>query len=375
MKQTIALVFLIYLSGLRPAIARDNPKGAGIGIEANFMRGQIYKHTANFKLPVSDNVNAYELNFLQQTYGKKPWHQRHGYPLVGVGITLTDYGMNDIYGKCIGIAPVLQLPLARYRNFEWTFKVAMGLGYITEKFERIPGWDTVNNAIGSHINNYTLFATDIRYRINKHWDVQAGLNFSHASNASFRRPNLGYNTYGWHIGLRYFPVTSQPERLVQELEPLRNRWLVQARFGIAGVEMTTADGPLYPVYMVSLYGSKRYLSKNKAFAGLDYTYNTNMYAFFRNNEVFIGKERSESWRSSAFIGNEFLMGRVGLYLQLGFYVKNYYQSKYWYYQKLGFNIYILQKEKGILKELFASTYLKAHGTEAEFAEFGIGFGF
>lgn len=322
-----------------------------------------------------DLVTSYELNFVQQTYGRKAWHKRHGYPLIGLGLTITDYGNNAIYGQCIGLYPTLQLPIVRYKNFEWTLKLGMGFGYITKRYERYPAWDTINNAIGSHINNFTTFSTDLRYRINERWDVQAGLNFSHASNASFRKPNLGINTYGARIGLRYFPFGSKPVRVERDDAPLKNRWLAQARLGLAGVEGTAPDGPLYPVYMASVYASKRYLGKNKAFAGIDYAYNSNVYAFLRNSEQKQGEEGKYSWRSTVFFGNEFLMGRVGLHLQLGFYLKNTFNSDNLYYEKLGFNLYILQREKGILKELFATTLLKAHGTEAELGEFGIGFGF
>jgi len=353
----------------------QNKSWAGFGIEANVMGGKIYKHTENFKAPVPDLTRAFELDFVQQTYGKKAWEQRRNYPVVGFGITYTDYGIDSIFGKCVSIYPYLQLPILKGKRLEWTFRTGFGFGYITKHYERAPSWDTLNNAIGSHLNNYTVFATDVRLHVNKHWDVQIGGNFSHISNASIRTPNLGINFYGVHVGLRYFPVTSKPEKIVRKMAPLKNRWLAQARIGIAFKENSQPDGPLYPIYIVSAFASKRYRSKNKVFAGLDYSYHNEIFAFLKNNEIDPGREKQHSWKSSVFIGHEFLFGRVGIVLQLGVYLKQAYLTNDPYYEKLGGNLYLLQREKGVLKELNASVLLKTHQTQAEFAEFGLGLGF
>ena len=269
----------------------------------------------------------------------------------------------------------MQIPVIKKGQFEWTFRAAFGLSYISRLYQRAPYWDTINNAIGSPFNNYSFFSTDVRYRINEHWDIQAGFNFSHISNASLRLPNKGINMYGTHVGVRYFPATSRPALISDELSPLKNRWLVQARLGISAIETRAIDGPLYPVYLASIYASKRYLSKNKAFAGIDYSYHSSIYAFLKNNEILPGEEKAHSWKSAVFIGNEFLYGRVGIHLQLGVYIRQAELKLDPYYQKLGMNVYAIQREQGILKELFFSCLLKTHKAQAELVEMGIGAGF
>ncbi len=350
-------------------------KWDGMGLEANFSVGKIFRHSKKFPTQLPDVVTSYELNALFQTYGKQDWHQRRRYPLVGFGMTVTNYGVDSIFGKCISIYPNLQLPLVHYKNFEWTLRAGFGLGFVTKRYERTPSFDTINTAIGSRMNNYSIFATDIRYRINNHWDVQIGANFSHVSNAALRTPNLGINVYGAHAGVRYFPTNSQPEKIKRDVQPLKNRWLVQARLGFAAKEAAAPDGPVYPTYLVTLYASKRYWSKNKVYAGLDYSYHTNMYTFLRNNEILPGEEKANSWKSAVIVGNEFLLGHVGIVLQLGFYVKNYYLPEDFFYQKLGGSFYLIQREEGFLKELCANIFLKTHKNEAELVEVGIGAGF
>lgn len=367
------LVTVLLMCCLHSAYAQDT--WAGMGLETNIIRGQILRHSKKSPKQLPDAVTGIELNALFQTYGTKDWQQRRNYPLVGFAIMYTDYGVDSVYGKCISIYPNLQIPILKYKNFEWTVKASFGLGLVTRPYERAPSFDTFNTAIGSHFNNFSLFATDIRYRINKHLDVQAGGTFFHVSNAAFRTPNLGINTYGWHAGLRYFPTNSNPERIKKELTPLSNRWMAQLRLGIAAREALAPDGPMYPVYIVSAFASRRYMSKNKVFAGLDYSYHTNMYTFLRNNEIFPGEEKANSWKSAVIVGNEFLYGRVGLLFQLGFYIKNYYLPEDFFYQKLGGNLYLYQAEEGLLKEVSASILLKTHKFEAELVEVGIGCSF
>ncbi|MBC7554434.1 MAG: acyloxyacyl hydrolase [Taibaiella sp.] len=366
------LVLATFLSTV--VAGQDNKPGTGSCFEANVFTGKVIKHTSKFHLPIPELSTGIDINIARQTYGRKDWEQRRRYPFIGIGITYTNYGIDSVYGRCIGIYPNITLPLIRTKKLEWTIRIGNGIGYVTKRYGRHPITDTINNAIGSHINDYFSFNTDIRYHINKHWDVQAGINFTHISDASYHQPNLGINLLGQHIGVRYYPVSRTPAYIHKDLKPLSRRWLLEARGAMAFTQSDAPYGPLFPVYMASVYGSKRWISKNKAFAGIDYSYHEGTAAFLKNNEILPGKEANNSYKSSVFIGNEFLMGRVGVMLQLGFYLKQTYLKQDIYYQKIGGNFYLVQKEKGFIKEFFITGLLKTHKSVAELAEFGIGLG-
>jgi hypothetical protein len=357
------------------SIARENKDWAGYGIQGSFMAGKIFKHTVNFTGPVPDLTSSFDLTFLQRTTGTKEWQQRRHYPMVGFGITYTNYGMDSVYGQCIGVYPALQLPIIKGEKLEWTCKLGLGMGYVSRHYERKSLQDTINNAIGANFNNFTTFATDLRYKIDHQWAVSLGFTLSHISDGSWRLPNLGINTYGGHIALRYFPVTDNPIRIKKDLQPLKNRWLFHLRLGFSGTEYGAPDGPVYPVYVTSLFVSKRYASRNKAFAGIDGSFHENFVAFQRNNEINPGKEWENSWKNAVFVGNEFLVGRFGLVLQVGVYLRQAVLKHNTNYQKVGYNFYLLQKEKGAIKELNIYTMLKTHRVQAEFIEFGLGAGF
>jgi len=339
------------------------------------MGGRVLKHTPNFRPKVPAYSQAAELNLVWQTNGLKAWEQRRHYPLWGIGLMVTDYGDKAVLGQAIAAYPNLQLPLATGKKWEWTLRAGYGFAYLTKPFSRAPRWDTVNNAIGGHINNFTLFATDLRYKLSNRLEWQLGLNFTHASNAAYQVPNLGINMYGAHMGLRYFPKGKIKERPQLQAPPLPNRFLAQAKLGIAFNQMGSGGGPLYPNYLLSLYGSYRYHSHNKVFAGIDYSYHSRIYAFLRNNEILPGEEKNYSWKGAFFAGHEWLFGRFGIVAQVGVYYHQAYLRTMPLYQKLGGHIYLLQNEKGMLKELFAYGILKTHLAQAELAEFGLGFGF
>lgn len=346
----------------------------GFGIETNFLGGKIFKHTSNFKGPIPSFSEAIDINFVWKSTGSAEWQQRRSYPTIGLGIVYTHYD-KEAYGQGIGFYPNLELPIFRNKNWEWTTRFGMGIGFINKQYRPFaPYWDTLNNAIGARINNFSLLSSDIRYHINRHWDVQAGLSFTHMSSARYRQPNLGINLLGGHLGFRYFPHSSNPTHIQMELHKLSNRILIQARQGIALVTRESSGSAATPVFLSALYLSKRYWGKNKILMGLEYSYNQNVYDFMRLQAIETGNEKARAWNTGFFVGHEFLYGRVGLHLQMGVYIKQTLLAKAPIYQRLGMNWYLIQKEKGVIKELFVSTLLKTHYATAELAELGIGVG-
>ncbi len=358
-------------------LAQDIKDWEGFGMEVNAFTGKVIKHTPKFHLPVPDLTTGMDFNFQWKTFGRKEWQQRRRFPIVGLGVTYTNYGIDSIYGRCISLYPNLVIPLITGKYLEWTMRIGDGIAYVNRDYSRLHPFDTMNNAIGSKVNDYGSFLMDLRYHVNKHWDVQAGINFSHISDASFHQPNLGINLVGEHIGIKYFPVSSAPKHIIRNLKPLKNRWLFEFRGTLAFDGANAPSGPEYPIYLASAYVSKQWISKNKFFGGIDYSYHTNIYAYLRNNINFVppGTEAEYSYKSALFAGNEFLLGRVGVVLQVGAYIHQAFLTQGKIYEKLGGNLYLVKKEHGPVKEFFLCGFLKTHLSVAELAEFGFGMGF
>jgi Lipid A 3-O-deacylase (PagL) len=358
------------------ANAQDsNAPGAGVGIETSFISARVIRHEAKFTAPIPPISFAQDVNFVYQTYGRKDWEQRRRFPVIGIGFTYTDYGDNAVFGHCYGIYPNMQVPLLRRQNMEWTLRFGDGLGYVTRKYQTSAPVDTINNAIGSHLNDFAMLMTDLRFNIDDHWRLQFGLTFTHISDADVRQPNLGVNMGGIHAGAQYYPVTYRPKRIIRDLSKLPNRWLIEARAGTAYNESRSPGNPELPSYMGSAYASRRWKGKNKVFIGADYAFHNDVEAFLKWCNLYRGHEGAHSWDGAVFAGNEFLMGRVGIMTQIGIYYHQTYLAFDPFYEKFGINYYLLQKEHGPIKELFLSAMLLAHEITAQYAEFGIGTGF
>jgi hypothetical protein len=353
----------------------SNEPWAGVCIAVEPTAGKVWKHEEKFTLPIPRLSTGVDVCVLKQTYGQHDWEQRRNYPVVGVGVNYTNFGIDSIYGQAVALYPCLEIPIIRNDKLALTLRVGDGIGYVTKVYQRTAPVDTINVAISNHVNDFAIVCANLRYRIDEHWDVQIGGHAQHLSNASYQKPNLGINMYGVRVGVRYFLVTSKPKYIHRELQPLCHRWLVQARLGMTMVSAYAPNGPLYPIYVASVYGSRRWHSKNKMFAGLDHSYHGDVYAYLRNNGLATGNETAQSSKSAVFAGNEFLFGRVGIMLQVGAYLKQAYFKKDALYQKVGANLYLVQKEKGPLKEMFLSVFLKTHQTVAEMGELGVGVGF
>jgi Lipid A 3-O-deacylase (PagL) len=374
MGRVLLLLSFLFINGVH---AQSEKSPGGFGVETNILAGKIVRHTVKFTSPIPDYSMAWDVNFVWQTYGKKTWHQRRNFPQIGLGTTYTDYGSNQVFGKAIGIYANLQIPLIRGKKIDWTVRLGDGIAYVTKKYQKKYPYDTLNVAIGTHINDFGIFMSDLRYHVNEHWHLQCGVNLTHISNGYFHTPNLGVNMVGGHIGVQYFPVTNKPKPIIKDLPKLKNRWLAQVRVGVGYTEANAKGNPELPNYVVSGYVSKRWWSKNKVYGGIDYAYHEPTYAFYKTWGIDIGHERGNAWDGTFFVGNEFLLGRVGIIAQVGYY----YRKTYLKYgndplnEKVGGNLYIIQHEKGILKELFLTAILTTHTAVAEYAEFGLGVGF
>lgn len=365
---------ILFCSGLtlRAQDTGSNTPWNGIGFEAVTKYTHMIRHTSKFRGPMPAFCYGADLNILFQTYGKKPWHQLRNYPLAGVGISYMNYNMPGIYGFAIGIAPNITIPLIRHKNWEWTLRAGMGVSFVNKYYNVTTGSNNQNVAIGGHFNNISPFAMDLRYKVNQHWQVQAGVNFTHVSNASFQQPNLGLNNYGYHIGARYFPVSSDPEKLKIAPPAFRNNFMFTARAGIAFRETGPPDGPMFRTYIAQLGIAKKYAGKNKVFTGIDLHYHSNLVYFAIHSATHMQSKMKTGGQYAWYLGHEFVFGRVGVIGQLGYYVRPYEHQSDKLYQKIGGCFYAVRNETGWVKELYFSALLKTHLSVAELFEMGIG---
>lgn len=373
------LKFLLLLSFFPTStFSQEQPSSNwdGIGFEQNIKWSNMLKHSPKFTGPVSNNVFGYEMHVLYKTYGRKEWQQRRNYPTIGLAFNYVNFGYNDIYGSAYGISPTITLNLLQLNNFEWTIRAGFGISYVTKFYHRPPHATSQNAAIGGHLNNLSPFSSDIRWQINKKWSVHAGVQFTHVSNASFHIPNLGINTWGGQLGFRYFPTTSKPNYIRREsLTKWAKPYGVQARTSIGFKEAGPYGGPIYKTTLLGLQGYKIYKSKNRLFAGAEYQFHEQVFAFHKSNLESTKKAKQEARQIAVHIGHEFLIGSFGVIGQVGYYIKDIEERNLPIYQKIGVQVYAYQNDKTFIKQAYTNILLKTHLANAEVVELGIGLSF
>lgn len=327
-------------------------------------------HTPKIHLTPPRYSQAFELSYSRQTTGEKEWHQRFGFPEIALNLSAARYGSAEL-GMAFGFYPSIAFPILRFKHADWYWKLGGGIGMATQSWQRTPASDSMNNILGSKVNNFTMIQTAYRFSFQKHWTIQAGIHFFHVSNAAARQPNYGINTLGVFLGAAYHRSGYSNTFIKKSLPHHPNPLNLGFRTSISFSEAKTVDGPIYPHYNFTLFGAKMYRNKSRAILGADATYSSKVYAFLKNGYTYPGKERKYAWQYSVFAGHEFVFGKIGLPLQLGYYL-NHSIGGNKLYQKLGLNYHFYHRSHKVLKDLFLFTQLKTHYASAEYAEIGLG---
>ncbi len=345
----------------------------GISLEGTFHIGKIVKHTPKLTYTPPPLTTGFDLNIGIQTYGQKAWHQLQDYPLFGVSLVYFDLGDSDQLGRAVGINPNLTIYLRKRPKYDLRFQVGTGVAWINRFYDRID--NPLNNAIGSRLNNITHFKFISTFRLNNHWSLQAGASFTHFSNGAAQLPNFGINIPALTFGIHYRPRPLQAEDFLQhDITKARlKRWGFGMHLGLAYKEIQAFGGPRFPIRIAMIEGLYHLSRINRIHFGFEYEFNRAVYFFGRSVFAF-NSEREARWRSSRlmfFVGDEFLFGNIGINLQAGAYLGDFFLNVYPIYNKLTTRYYFpaFGRPKG---RMYLSVTLKSHLSIAEYIGFGGG---
>ncbi|MDB5125143.1 MAG: hypothetical protein JWP94_3272 [Mucilaginibacter sp.] len=124
-----------------------------------------------------------------------------------IGLIATYFNLGDIsiagkqgirgsFGNNYGITSCLNLSLFETDKISLIFSPGIGIGYSTQTF-----YTTDNPIVGSHINLAIRAGLKLETPISSSTRIQAGVNFSHYSNASTQLPNDGLNNVYASLGV------------------------------------------------------------------------------------------------------------------------------------------------------------------------------
>ncbi len=367
-----ALSLLIPLSINSQSAQPKWPKG--LSIESSIHFGQIIKHTPKLTFEVPSLSPGVDLNFKFQTWGKRPWQELQGYPLLGISFSYFQFGEPDLLGNAVSFVPNLTVFITKKKWFDAHFLVGTGLAFLSQKYDIVENPEY--NAIGSNINNTVVFKLGMGFKVTKHFRIVTDGAFTHFSNGSASLPNFGVNIPAISLGVNYIPHPLKAEDYVlhNESKKGKKKLGLSMHLGMAFTESQIAGGPKYPFYISSLAGNF-YLNKiNRLHLGMAFEFDRAVYDFGRHVFAFENDDEGlkRARRLSVFVGDEFLFGQWGLLLEAGYYLsQNAYLLPLPYYTKLSTRYFLPPIGKPKTK-FFLTLMLKSHLFNAEYIGLGLG---
>ena len=138
---------------------------------------------------------------------QRPWQQYLGRATVGAGLTWIDLG-HKMLGHSIAIYPYILLDAIDTHYFQMRFKVAGGMGFVTEHWYTQEDQDpdhyyepTVNTIFGCTLNAYLNAGINFNVPVTDQFALGAEFGYFHMSNGRTCMPNIGVNALYGSLGV------------------------------------------------------------------------------------------------------------------------------------------------------------------------------
>jgi hypothetical protein len=344
---------------------------SNVMFEAKFHYGFIYAHHLELER-YNAHFPAFEFSIQKLTFGRNKWERAFNYPIIGLIFYYSGMGYDPGLGQAFALMPFINFPLYRHNNLMLGFRFSLGIGYLTERFDRLNNYK--NLAIGSHLNAAVNLMFEVRYRINYAITLSGGISLQHFSNGSLKLPNYGINTPFVNLGIAYRPWkenTNISDRFYPPIEPFevilqRN---IEFNFGVSlgWKNMTAVVGENYLVYHIYENTFYRVSRKSKVGLGIDLSYDPSQIKILEMQGDTLENKLSVL-RPGINAAYELSMGKLGFIFNLGYYLGGKEKSNGPLYQKLSF-------QYNFAKNFFASVMLKVHWGRADYIGWGLGYRF
>ena len=363
-------------------------------IEFGGLAGPLLKIYPGF--PESAGTRIVELNWRGKggDANARPWQRAYNFPETGVSITHLSFGNDSILGSGLG---------AQYRfvqrhpiNKRLTFVKGLGEGMLWVSDPYHYQHNPSNIAMGSHLSALMSLHLGLRYRILTQWQVQLGGAFVHASNAHTTLPNVGLNVPALQASVLYSMDWEQKswQSFPKHKCYVPLRWEKVIRLGLGVNEFGTStdptNGPKYPIYLLSAFGSKARSQRSHLQLGANLYYNSGYRSFLESQET--GDLTANFGNASVvvlFVGHEYRYHRFGMVVQGGYNLWNPFLKHYQLEVldtgdkvkskvagRYGVNYYLRNPwAQAWSSNMYLGIYVKSNTGQADFLDMGIGLTF
>ena len=346
-------------------------------IEVKAHYGFLFPHHLELE-QYSAHFPAYEINLQKITFGKQKWERAFNYPNIGLTFFYCGLGNNPELGEAYALMPLINFPLLKSKTFTLGFRFALGIGYLTNRFDRLTNYK--NLAIGSHFNAAVNLMIETRFRVSRTFSISAGISLQHFSNGSLKLPNNGINAPLANIGIAYRPFSENrniPDRFYAPTEPfsatLQRPLDFNLGLALGWKNLKAVTGENYLVYHLYENTLVRISKKSQFGIGLDLSYDPSQRKVYEL--YYIDKT---GYSDTTVTNLKFLnpginaaynltMGKLGVIVNFGYYL-HYMKPAIPWYQKLAV-------QYNISDHIFASVMLKVVWGRAEYIGWGFGYRF
>lgn len=355
-----AIAWIICTAVIGPLFAQNQWAAGGM-----YLPGFLYAHTDDAK-NLEAHVKGFEISVARINNADKYWNRFYKNAQVGYNFTYFDLGKPHITGKSFGLGASFQFRIAGTGKNYLSWRLGTGLGYLTEKFDINKNRN--NMAIGSNVNGCIQMSLIYNTAINHKINLKTGLGFTHYSNGAMRVPNLGVNMPSLFVGMDVGygkPVAKLADTVKSyKTTASKNELLLNYAFK----EKFTAKPKQFSIISAGYRRNKVISAVRRWYWGADLVWDpTHPYSYFLNEDnprVAI----DNSTELGLVIGHRYDIGRFAMLTDIGFYLLNPYQIKYFSYQRIGFRYELSE-------QLFLNGTLKVHFGTADYFEWGLGYKF
>lgn len=341
---------------------------SNLQIEPRLYYGFIINHHTELA-PFNSHVPAFEISLIKDTYGKKEWEKIHNYPYVGVSLFYSTLSDHPAIGQVVAVYPFVTFPILRNKNNFIGFKMGLGLGYLTKKFDPLTNYKNI--AIGSHVNVAINLMAEYRKQLSKRTALTAGISLIHYSNGSTATPNYGLNLPMISVGMSH--RLSEPNSKIALRKATIPPWsykpnkiyVFNIMAGYATKNMGNVFGERFDVYMASVNALKKINEISAIGVSFDFSYDGSHKAMLEQKGI-IDPSFITVMRPGIAPTYEFRMSRLIIGLGVGFYWGGKEKSEGDIYEQLTLKVLAY-------KNTFVMISLRAHGARAAFVSYGLGY--
>ena len=401
MRRIFSLLAVVLFTTL--SSAQDNQTGVFGGnkfaIKVEPFQGSYTSHSYHFEKFRPFSPSGINLGLELPSSQQRPWQQYLGNPTWGVGLSVIDFG-HAMMGEAVSMYPYLLIPAMRSKYLDVNFKVAAGLGVVTEH------WYTgdvdpdnykyyspdVNTIFGCYLNAYLSAALNVSVPITKNVALNGEAGYFHMSNGRTCMPNIGADILFAGVGvITTFNAEAKKEPIL--FPDLPYKWALNIT-GAAGAHRAWM---YYPRYLISSFHAGAVYSVTNWYGlglGMDVFYNGAIdkgtgRSLYRQDRDYTTMDKV---RAGLALNNEFRFGVVTGMVDWGVYFfnpsRNYYDTDHpiygygkrpLFYKNDGagtdeaFHYIRFGMKYRIWDNLYLQTSAKTHLHICEYVEFGLGY--